>query len=518
MDRILIVDFGSQYTQLIAKQVRKCCTYCEVVPYHKIEEYYSNLSSITVIKGIILSGSPHSVLLDDSPYFDFSVFDTTTMPILGICYGAQYIAEKYGATISPINKKISQTGREFGEQRIYIEENLLFDISGSLQVWMSHNDTILPHDSFMTLAKTENDILAAFQIKDTQIYGVQFHPEVSHTEKGIDILQGFLNLCSIDEKYTMSNYLKYIEQKIKDQIGAEKVIVAVSGGVDSTVTACLLHRILGKQLICVFVNNGLLRKNEIEEVERIFKEIGLDGVTVDASDIFYDKLKYVSDPEQKRKIIGSGFIEVFEKYIKLQHFSQEEEIKWLGQGTIYPDIIESVPGFGLIKSHHNVGGLPEKMQLKLVEPLRDLFKDEVRELGEELGIPKEFIYRHPFPGPGLAIRIIGDITPDKVAILQEADDIFIQEIKKAGLYGEIWQAGVILLSTKTVGVMGDRRTYEYVVALRAVCSVNGMTAKPYMFDMSFLEKIGTKIINEVPGINRVVYDISSKPPATIEWE
>ena len=373
----------------------------------------------------------------------------------------------------------------------------------------SHHPKILKY-----LQKTNNGVIAAFKIKEQPIYGLQFHPEVSHTTFGNNILSNFIKKCNITSFYTMKSFKNSIIQSIKEQVGNDKVVMAVSGGVDSSVTAMLLHEAIGKNLRCVFVNNGLLRKNEVREVKQMFKSLDLSVNVVEMGEIFYKKLQHITNPEEKRKIIGTAFIKIFEQYIELLSI----DVKWIGQGTIYPDVIESVPGKGLIKSHHNVGGLPKEMKQSLIEPIRTLFKDEVRELGKELKLPEMFLSRHPFPGPGLGIRIIGEITKERVKILQEADHIFIDEIKKNYLYDEIWQAGAILLPIQSVGVMGDCRTYESSVVLRAVTSVNGMTAKPYHFNMDFLETVSTRIVNNVKGVNRIVYDTTSKPPGTIEWE
>jgi GMP synthase (glutamine-hydrolysing) len=504
-DKIVIIDYGSQYTQLIAKAIRKHHLFSEIIPYHK----FTNTLPLKYIKGIILSGSPKSVVNQKYPDFHYEHFKDTKIPILGICYGAQLLAKHN-------NEHIDKTGKcEYGSHKIIISKDQdLLGITEDLHVWMSHNDTITSHKNIDILAKTENDVIAAYKVKDREIYGIQFHPEVSHTEYGEVMIQNFLNKCDIREKYTIANYKDTTIMDLKNKLGNDKVVIAISGGVDSAVAAILLHKAIGENLYCIFVDNGLLRKNESTQVISMLIALKIQFRKVDASKEFYTNLENITDPEEKRKIIGKTFIDVFSQYIS----TFPKKIKWLAQGTIYPDVIESVPGFGLIKSHHNVGGLPKNLQFELVEPLRMLFKDEVRELGRELGLPDMFIKRHPFPGPGLSIRIIGSISREKIKILQEADAIFINEIKKRDLYDKIWQAGAILLPIRSVGVMGDCRTYEFTIVLRAVCSVNGMTAKPYWFDGETLEYISTKIVNEVQGVNRVVYDTTSKPPGTIEWE
>jgi GMP synthase (glutamine-hydrolysing) len=508
-EKILILDFGSQYTQLIARAVREANVYCEIIPYHKNFEFEPGL------KGIILSGSPFSVNEDKAPDVDVQTF-IKNVPVLGVCYGAQLTAKRYGGVVAKSNK------REFGRAILQRNsEDILFkDVSPTSQVWMSHSDTIkeLPA-GFDLLATTESIPVAAFrkQGKDSILYGVQFHPEVYHSIEGKKILKNFLvDICGCLQDWTPAHFITDTVAELKQRIGDKKVIMALSGGVDSTVAATLIHRAIGKNLYGVFVDNGVLRKDEFENVLKTYAQLGLNVKGVDAKQMFYRELAGQSDPETKRKIIGKLFIDVFQ-----DEASKIDGVEMLGQGTIYPDVIESVSVHGpsmTIKSHHNVGGLPEKMHLGLVEPLRYLFKDEVRKVGRELGIPSEMIDRHPFPGPGLAIRILGDITEEKVRLLQEADHLYTKALKDHNLYATIWQAGAILLPVKSVGVMGDERTYEFTVALRAVTSVDGMTADWAHLPYEFLAFISSEIINNVRGINRVVYDISSKPPATIEWE
>lgn len=507
-EKVLILDFGSQYTQLIARRVRELNTYCEIHPFNKIPK------SLAVFKAVILSGSPFSVRSDDALHPDLSEI-RGKKPILGVCYGAQYLAHFSGGKVSPSNS------REYGRARLsYIDsKNPLFEnVPGESQVWMSHSDTIekLPERGIL-LASTEDVTHAAYQIAGEATYALQFHPEVYHSTDGIQILENFINkIAGVASDWTPDSFVEMTVQELRNQIGDEKVILGLSGGVDSTVAAILLHHAIGTQLNCIFVNNGLLRKGEFSQVLQQYKVMGLNVKGVDASALFLAALKGVTDPEQKRKIIGKTFIDVFD--------TESKEISgaaWLGQGTIYPDVIESVSVNGpsvTIKSHHNVGGLPDYMQLKIVEPLRMLFKDEVRRVGKSLNIAPEILGRHPFPGPGLGIRILGDITAEKVKMLQEVDAIFIQGLKTEGLYDKIWQAGAMLLPVQSVGVMGDERTYEKCVALRAVESTDGMTADWVDLPYAFLQDISNQIINKVPGVNRVVYDISSKPPATIEWE
>lgn len=509
-EKILVLDFGSQYTQLIARAVREANVYCEIIPYLK------PFSIDPSLKGIILSGSPFSVNDEDPPLVDVHSL-VQDVPILGICYGAQLTAKLFGGKVDKSNK------REYGRAKLHIKENdaLLKDVKDDSQVWMSHSDSItsLPVN-FQILATTESIPVAAFKHRthdDRPLYGLQFHPEVYHSAEGKKIIKNFLvNICHCTQSWTPASFVHESIEALKEQIGDAHVIMALSGGVDSTVAATLISRAIGDRLHGIFVDNGVLRKNEFEQVLSTYKEIGLNVEGVDARTIFYDALKGKSDPEEKRKTIGRLFIEIFQR-----EASKIKEAKFLGQGTIYPDVIESVSVHGpsvTIKSHHNVGGLPVEMHLSLVEPLRFLFKDEVRKVGLELGIPHDMVYRHPFPGPGLAIRILGDITEEKVKLLQEADDIYVRGLKEHKLYENVWQAGAILLPVKSVGVMGDERTYEYTVALRAVTSVDGMTADWAHLPYEFLAHISNEIINNVKGINRVVYDISSKPPATIEWE
>lgn len=510
-EKILILDFGSQYTQLIARKVRECNVYCEIIPYHQ------NIQDNGDIKGIILSGSPFSVNDTNAPDIDLASI-TQKHPVLGICYGAQLTAKKFGGRVEKSDK------REYGRAILHKKkEDILLDkISEAGQVWMSHGDSILNlPEGFEILAITDSIPVAAFKANENQfpfpLYGLQFHPEVYHSSEGKLIIENFLRkICGCRGSWTSASFIEETIEKLKQQIGNKKVIMALSGGVDSTVAATLIHRAVGNQLFGIFVDNGVLRKNEFKQVLDIYNQLGLNVKGVDAKEHFYTKLAGKSDPEEKRKIIGRTFIEVFDT-----EAHKIENVDFLGQGTIYPDVIESVSVHGpsvTIKSHHNVGGLPETMKLSLVEPLRFLFKDEVRKVGIELGIPADLINRHPFPGPGLAIRILGEITEDKVLLLQEADAIFIQALKDHNLYNQVWQAGAILLPVQSVGVMGDERTYEYTLALRAVTSVDGMTADWAHLPYAFMAHVSNEIINKVRGINRVVYDISSKPPATIEWE
>ena len=508
-ERIIILDFGSQYTQLIARKIRELNTYCEILPYSTTIEYDEHL------KGVILSGSPCSVNQEDPPMVNIEEINNK-VPVLGICYGAQLSTKMLGGTVG------KSTTREYGRAQLteLDSDNALLQNIPASTVWMSHADTIvaLP-DNAQVIARTESIPVAAFEVLDRPHpwFGLQFHPEVTHSEKGLDILKNFVvSICKCQQDWTPAAYVEESIASIKKQVGDKKVIMALSGGVDSTVAATLVHRAIGKNLTCVFVDNGLLRKNEFTQVLKAYEVLGLNIIGVNASERFYAGLNGKSDPEEKRKIIGNLFIDIFQ-----EEANKIEDAAFLGQGTIYPDVIESVSVNGpsvTIKSHHNVGGLPEKMNLQLVEPLRYLFKDEVRRIGNELGLDPSFVQRHPFPGPGLGIRILGEMSKEKVHMLQEADDIFIQGLKDHNLYHEVWQAGAMLLPVQSVGVMGDERTYEFTLALRAVTSVDGMTADWAHLPHTFLAKISNDIINKVQGINRVVYDISSKPPATIEWE
>lgn len=509
-DKILILDFGSQYTQLIARAVRECNVYCEIVPYHKpvVKDEY--------LKGVILSGSPFSVNDANAPAVDVE-FLTKLFPVLGICYGAQLTAKQLGGRVEKSDK------REFGRAKLQKKETdiLLKDVADVSQVWMSHGDSILAlPDGFEVMAVTDSIPVAAFRANGTfdhPLYGLQFHPEVYHSTEGKKILKNFLmDICGCKADWTPASFVQETVAALAKQIGNRKVIMALSGGVDSTVAATLIHKAIGTNLYGIFVDNGVLRKDEFQQVLDTYATIGLNVKGVDAREHFYTKLAGKSNPEEKRKIIGGTFIEVFDR-----EAHTIEGVELLGQGTIYPDVIESVSVHGpsvTIKSHHNVGGLPDTMKLELVEPLRYLFKDEVRKVGAELGIPADLLNRHPFPGPGLAIRILGEITEEKVDLLQRADAIFINGLKEHQLYDKVWQAGAILLPVQSVGVMGDERTYEFTLALRAVTSVDGMTADWAHLPYEFLAHISNEIINKVRGINRVVYDISSKPPATIEWE
>jgi len=505
---VLILDFGSQYTQLIARRVRELNIFCEIFPYNNIPE------DLESYKAVILSGSPFSVRAEDAPHPDLSQI-RGKKPLLAVCYGAQYLAHFSGGEVAPSNI------REYGRANLtYIKDDELFfdQVNINSQVWMSHSDTIkqLPTNG-VKLASTKDVENAAYRIEGETTYAIQFHPEVYHSEDGKQMLENFLvRIAEVEQNFTPNAFVDEIVAEMKAKIGNDKVVLGLSGGVDSTVAAVLLNKAIGENLYCIFVNNGLLRKNEFENVLNQYKGMGLNVKGVDASARFLTELAGQDDPETKRKIIGRVFIEVFDDEAHLL-----TDVKWLGQGTIYPDVIESISVKGpsaTIKSHHNVGGLPDFMKLQVVEPLRMLFKDEVRRVGKTLGIDDELLGRHPFPGPGLAIRILGDITPEKVSILQEVDAIFINGLKEHGLYNKVWQAGAILLPVNSVGVMGDERTYEKVVALRAVESTDGMTADWVHLPYEFLMKISNEIINKVKGVNRVVYDISSKPPATIEWE
>ena len=507
MEKILILDFGSQYTQLIARRVRELNVYCEIHPYNKVP----NLDEYI---GVILSGSPASVRNEDAPQVDLSQIKGKK-PLLGVCYGAQYLSHNFGGEVAPSGT------REYGRAMLTVAEPndpLLKGLSTTTQVWMSHGDTIVRvPENYKIIASTESVRVAAYHVEGEQTWGIQFHPEVYHSTEGKELLQNFVvGICGLKQDWTPASFVEETVAQLREQIGEDKVVLGLSGGVDSSVAALLLHKAIGNQLTCIFVDTGLLRKNEFSDVMHSYKDMGLNVIGVDASAKFYADLAGQKDPERKRKIIGRDFIEVFD-----EEAQKLTDVKWLAQGTIYPDVIESVSVNGpsvTIKSHHNVGGLPEKMNLKIVEPLRLLFKDEVRRIGRQLGLDPLLLGRHPFPGPGLAIRILGDITPEKVAILQEADKIYIDGLREWGLYDKIWQAGVILLPVQSVGVMGDERTYENCVALRAVTSTDGMTADWYPLPYDFLAKMSNDIINKVKGINRVVYDVSSKPPATIEWE
>ena len=504
-EKIIILDFGSQTTQLIGRRLRELNEYCEIVPYNKFPADTSH------VKGVILSGSPYSV-------YDPAAFKTDlgrirgTFPVLGICYGAQFMAYTAGGDVQPADS------REYGRANLaYIDggDPLFRGIAPGSQIWMSHGDTItrLP-EGFRKIASTKDVDFAAYRVEGEPTWGVQFHPEVFHSLDGTKLLSNFLDICGASRDWSPASFVETTVKELKEKLGDDKVVLALSGGVDSSVAAVLLNKAIGRNLTCVFVDHGLLRKNEFENVLRDYEHLGLNVIGVNAKERFYKALAGVTDPERKRKIIGTGFIDVFD-----EEAGKIKDVKWLAQGTIYPDVIESLSITGTtIKSHHNVGGLPEKMNLKLCEPLRLLFKDEVRRVGTELGMMPHLIKRHPFPGPGLAVRILGDITEEKVRILQDADDIFISALREWGLYDTVWQAGVILLPVRSVGVMGDERTYENAVALRAVTSTDAMTADWAQLPYDFLAKVSNDIINKVKGVNRVVYDISSKPPATIEWE
>ena len=507
-EKILILDFGSQYTQLIGRKIRELNVYCEIHPFN----HYPEIDE--TVKGVVLSGSPYSVRDTDAPRPDLSEIKGK-LPVLGVCYGAQYMAHFFGGEVAPSNS------REYGRAHLgYIDHgcSLFNNISSHSQVWMSHGDTIVRiPKNYKVIASTEDVNFAAYKIDDEPSWGIQFHPEVYHTTEGKQLLENFVvGICGCRQDWTPASFVETTVNELKAKLGNDKVVLGLSGGVDSSVAGVLLNKAIGENLTCIFVDNGLLRKNEFEDVLHSYKDMGLNVIGVDARQKFWDDLKGVTDPEQKRKIIGRNFIEVFD-----EEAHKIKDVKWLAQGTIYPDVIESVSVNGpsaTIKSHHNVGGLPEKMKLSIVEPLRLLFKDEVRLVGKTLGIKQELLGRHPFPGPGLGIRILGDVTPEKVRILQEADAIFVNGLKNWDLYNKVWQAAVILLPVQSVGVMGDERTYENTVALRAVTSTDGMTADWVHLPYDFLAKMSNEIINKVRGINRVVYDISSKPPATIEWE
>ncbi len=508
-EMILIIDFGSQYTQLIARRVRELNVYCEIHPWNKIPALGSN------IKGVVLSGSPFSTRDPQAPKPDLSAIKGK-FPLLGVCFGAQYLAGSFGGEVLP------STIREYGRANLsYVDKAhvLTKGMTDGSQVWMSHGDTIKTIPShYKIIASTEDVAVAGYYVEGEQTYGIQFHPEVYHSLEGSILLKNFIvDICKCDQSWTPDSFVESTVKDLQDKIGTDKVILGLSGGVDSSVAAVLLHKAIGANLHCIFVDNGLLRKDEFNSVLDSYKGMGLNVKGVDASEKFYAALKGLTDPELKRKAIGKVFIDVFDEESKLV-----TDAKWLGQGTIYPDVIESVSVNGgpsqTIKSHHNVGGLPDYMKLQVVEPLRLLFKDEVRRVGKSLDIAPAILGRHPFPGPGLGIRILGEVTAEKVRILQEVDSLFINGLKEDGLYDQVWQAGAIFLPVQSVGVMGDERTYENAVALRAVSSTDGMTADWCHLPYEFLAKISNRIINQVKGINRVTYDISSKPPATIEWE
>lgn len=505
--KIIILDFGSQTTQVIGRRVRELGTYCEIVPYNKFPEEDED-----DIIGVIFSGGPLSVYDKDAFRIDLSSV-VGKYPVMGICYGAQLMAHEWGGTVERADS------REYGRARLSEIDGgcmLMKGVRQGSQVWMSHGDTItrLPEGCRIT-ASTPNVKIAAYENPEKKIWAVQFHPEVFHTEDGMTMLRNFVvDICGSRSDWSTESFIESTIENLRETLGSDKVVLGLSGGVDSTVTAALLHKAVGRNLTCIFVDHGLLRKNEFTDVMADYEGFGLNVVGVDASQKFYNDLAGVTDPEKKRKIIGRDFVEVFDEEAK-----KLKDVKWLAQGTIYPDRIESLNITGkVIKSHHNVGGLPEEMKLSLCEPLDTLFKDEVRRVGRGLGLPEHLISRHPFPGPGLAVRILGDITPEKVHILQEADDIFIKGLREYGLYDEVWQAGTILLPVKSVGVMGDERSYDQAVALRAVTSIDAMTADWARLPYDFLADVSNKIINKVKGVNRVTYDISSKPPATIEWE
>ena len=507
MEKILILDSGSQYTMLIARRIRETGVYCEIVPYNKIPFPDPD------VRGVILSGSPASVSDPDAPRIDLSSF-RGRVPVLGICYGAQYLAHEAGGRVAP------GPSREYGRAKLRLlsPDRLLEGMSPNSIVWMSHGDTIEEYPSNFTLiASTEDVPCAAFRVEGEPVWGIQFHPEVSHSDEGVRLLENFVKgICGCKGDWTSESFIESTVREIRAKVGDDKVILGLSGGVDSSVAALLLQRAIGDRLHCIFVDSGLMRRNEYSDVLASYRGMGLNVTGIGASEKFFSDLSGVTDPEEKRKIIGRDYVEVFSEAA-----AQIRDVKWLAQGTIYPDVIESVSVGGpsvTIKSHHNVGGMPKDVKFKIIEPLRLLFKDEVRRIGKALGLDPGILGRHPFPGPGLGIRIIGEVTPEKVAILQEADGIFIDALRSHGLYDSVWQAGAVLLPVQSVGVMGDCRTYENCVALRAVTSVDGMTADWVRLPYDFLAEVSSEIINRVRGVNRVVYDISSKPPATIEWE
>jgi GMP synthase (glutamine-hydrolysing) len=509
-ERIVVLDFGSQYTQLIARRIRECGVYAEIHPYWISAQELRALAP----RGLVLSGGPASVYEPGAPQPDPDIFQLG-IPILGICYGLQLIGYHFGGKVA------RATRREYGRAQLWITDHsdLFAGVPSPTTVWMSHGDVLesLP-EGFQCLAFTENSSIAAVRHRELRIWGVQFHPEVEHTVHGRQILRNFArSLCGCHGDWTPQAFIETTVEEIRRKVDGEGVLCALSGGVDSTVTAVLVHRAVGERLHCIHVDTGLMRQGESQRIARLFREhFHIELTVVDGSELFLSRLRGVTDPEQKRRIIGHTFIELFEAQAR-----RFPDARWLAQGTLYPDVIESTSVRGpsaTIKSHHNVGGLPERMQLKLLEPLRELFKDEVREVGRALGIPEDFLRRHPFPGPGLAIRIVGEVTPERVELLRRADALFLEELEKAGLYESVWQAFAVLLPVQSVGVMGDERTYEYVCALRAVTSTDGMTADWAQLPYDFLARVSNRIINEVRGINRVVYDISSKPPATIEWE
>ncbi len=507
-EKILILDFGSQYTQLIARRVRELNVYCEIQPYNQPAVIDAS------VRGVILSGSPSSVRDEKAPRIDLDGIKGK-LPLLGVCYGAQYLSHNFGGEVKPSGS------REYGRAMLTIGDGsspLLRGLSKTTQVWMSHGDTIVKIPAhYKVIASTPDVAVAAYRIEGEDTYAIQFHPEVYHSTEGQKLLKNFVvDICGCKQDWTPKSFAEHAIKDLRTQIGSDRVILGLSGGVDSSVVAELLHQAIGDQLTCIFVDHGLLRKHEFENVLESYKVMGLNVIGVRAGDKFLSDLKGITDPEQKRKIIGRDFIEVFD-----EEAQKIKDAKWLAQGTIYPDVIESISVNGpsaTIKSHHNVGGLPEKMNLKIVEPLRLLFKDEVRRVGRELNVPESILGRHPFPGPGLGIRVLGELTPEKISVVQDADKIFIDMLREEGLYDKVWQAGVILLPVQSVGVMGDERTYENCAALRAVTSTDAMTADWIHLPYEFLARVSNEIINKVRGINRVVYDISSKPPATIEWE